>query len=39
MVTEFSEAEKASGMKLCILLRLLFEMNFSHFGELWPRGG
>jgi len=37
-VTYFSEVEKDSGVKLCMLVRLLSEMSFSHFGELWPRG-
>ena len=36
---DFSAAEKDSGVKLCVLFRLLSEMSFSHFGELWPRGG
>jgi len=39
MVMDFSEQEKDNGMKLCMLLRLLSGMSFSHFGELWPRGG
>jgi len=33
----FSAAEKDSGVKLCVLVRLLSEMSFSHLGELWPR--
>jgi len=32
MVTDFSAAEKVSGVKLCMLLRLLSGMNVSHFG-------
>jgi len=35
MVTDFSAAEKDSGVKLCMLVRLLSGMSFSHFGELW----
>jgi len=31
--------EKDSGLKLRMLVRLLSGMSFSHFGELWPRGG
>jgi len=31
--------EKDIGMKLCMLVRLLSGMSFSHFGELWLRGG
>ena len=27
--------EKDSGVKLCMLVRLLSAMSFSHFGELW----
>jgi len=34
-VTDFSAVEKVSGMKLCMLLRSLSGMSFSHFGELW----
>jgi len=30
--------KKDSGVKLRMLVRLLSRMNFSHFGELWPRG-
>jgi len=36
-VTDFSAAEKDSGMKLRMLVPLLSGMSFSHFGELWPR--
>jgi len=36
MVTDFSAAEKVSGVKLRTLVRLLSGMSFSHFGELWP---
>jgi len=39
MVADFSAAEKDSGMKFRLLVRLLSGMSFSHFGELWPRGG
>jgi len=39
MVTDFSAAEKDSSVKLRVLVPLLSEMSFSHFGELWPRGG
>ena len=42
MVTDFSAAEKDSGVKLCVLVRLLSLMSLSHFGELWlarSRGG
>ena len=39
MVTNFSAAEKDSGMKLRLLVRLLSGMSFSHFGEVRPRGG
>jgi len=38
-VTDFSAAEKDSGVKLRLLVRILSGMSFSHFGELWPRGG
>ena len=38
-VTDFSAAEKDSVVKLRMLVRLLSGMSFSHFGELWPRGG
>jgi len=34
---DFSAAEKDSSVKLCMLVRLLSGMSFSHFGELWPR--
>jgi len=34
-VTDFSGAEKDSGMKFCAHVRLLSVMSFSHFGELW----
>jgi len=37
-VTDFSAAEKASGVKLPMLVRLLSDMSFSHFDDLWPRG-
>jgi len=36
-VTDFSAAEKDSGVKLRMLVPLLSGMSFSHFGELWPR--
>ena len=36
-VTDFSAAEK-SGVKLCMLVRLLSAMSFSHFCELWLAG-
>ena len=32
-VTDFSAAEKGSGVKLRTLVRLLSGMNFSHFGN------
>jgi len=38
-VADFSASEKDSGVKLRTLLRLPSRMSFSHFGELWPRGG
>jgi len=38
-VTDFSVAEKDSSMKLRMLVRLLSGMSFSHFRELWHRGG
>ena len=31
-------AEKDTGMKLRMLVRLLPGMSFSHIGEIWPRG-
>jgi len=34
-VTDFSAAEKDSGMKPCMRVRLLSGQVFSHFGELW----
>jgi len=34
-VTDFSAAEKDSGVKLRTLVQLLYGMCFSHFGELW----
>ena len=34
-VTDFSAAGKDTGVKLCVLVRLLSGMSFSHFGELW----
>jgi len=34
-LTDFSAAVKDSGVKLCTLVRLLFGMSFSHFGEHW----
>jgi len=37
-VTDFSAAEKDSGVKLCMRVRLLSGMSFSHFGELWLAG-
>jgi len=37
-VTDFSAAEKDSGLKLCMRVRLLSGMSFSHFGELWLPG-
>jgi len=33
-VTDFSAAEKVSGVKLCVLVRRLSTMSFSHFAEL-----
>ena len=39
MVTNFSAAEKDSGVKLGLLVRLLSGMSFSQFDEVWPRGG
>ena len=35
---DFSAAEKDSSVKLCMLVRLLSGMSFSHFGELWLEG-
>jgi len=37
-VTDFSAAEKDSGVKLRMFVRLLSGMSFFRFGELWPRG-
>jgi len=37
-VMDFSVAEKDSGVKHGMLVRLLSGMSFSHLGELWPRG-
>jgi len=37
-VTRFSAVEKDSGVKLCMLVRLLSGMSFSHFGEPWLAG-
>jgi len=43
-VTDFSAAEKDSGVKFCMHVRLLSAMSFSHFGhfchfgELWLAG-
>jgi len=37
-VTDFSAAEKDSGVKLCMLVRLLSAMSFSHFSKLWLAG-
>jgi len=34
---DFSAAQKDSGVKLRMLVRLLSGRSFSHFGELWPR--
>jgi len=34
-VTDFSAAEKDSGVKLRMIVRLLSGQVFSHFGELW----
>jgi len=36
-LTNFLAAEKDSGVKLRMLVRLLSGMGFSHFGELWAR--
>jgi len=36
--TNFSAAEKDSGVKLCTLVRLLSGMSSFHFGELWLAG-
>jgi len=33
-ITDFSAAEKDSGVKLCTIVRLLSGMSFPHFGEL-----
>jgi len=33
-VMDFSAAEKDSGVKLCMLVRLLSGMSFSYFGEV-----
>jgi len=38
MVTDFSAAEKDSGVKFCMCVRLLSGQVFSHFGELWLVG-
>ena len=37
-VTDFSAAKKGSVVTLCMLVRLLSAMSFSHFGELWLAG-
>jgi len=37
-VTDFSAAEKDSGVKLCMQVRLLSAMSFSCFGEPWLAG-
>ena len=39
MVTDFSAAERARGVKFCMHVGLLSGQVFSHFGEIWPRGG
>ena len=33
-----SGGKKDSGVKLCVLVRLLSAMSFSHFGEIWLAG-
>jgi len=33
MVTDFSTAEKVTGVKFCMLVRLLSGQVFSHFGD------
>jgi len=38
MVTDFSPAGKDSYVKLCMLLRLLSGMSFSHFGGQKSKG-
>jgi len=38
IVTDFSAAEKNRGLKLCVRVRLLSGMRFSHFDELWLAG-
>jgi len=38
-VTDFSATENDSGVKFRVLARLLSGLSFSHFGDLWPRGG
>ena len=38
MVTDFSKAEKDSGVKLCVVIQLLSMMSSSHFGELGLAG-
>ena len=38
-VTDFSVAERARGMKFCMLVGLLPGQVFSPFGEIWTRGG
>jgi len=35
MVMDFSAAEEDSGVKLCMLVRLLSGQVLSHVGELW----
>ena len=37
-VTDFSEAEKARGVKCCTRVGLLSGQVFSHFGEEWLAG-
>jgi len=41
---DLSAVEKDNGVNfaaklICMLVRLVSRMTFSHFGELWPRGG
>jgi len=39
LLTDFSAAEKARGVKFCMRVGLLSGQVFSPFGEIWPRGG
>jgi len=38
-VTDLQQRKKIAASNLRVLVRLLSEMSFSNFSELWPRGG